>query len=157
MSDFCNDYQAFADKLIEKIHAQSEDKHFYVAHTNSQEANRNWIEQWRAEAPNNNYGVKEIKLLLGNIAYFSLSSFHSFQHAKETLTAAFTLIQYSNGLILDLLGNGGDNEQTANAILESFIDAETPLPFVIESRQEKVIPPVPSLFPGQSMVTSGHR
>ncbi|MFA0811631.1 S41 family peptidase [Microbulbifer epialgicus] len=140
LEQYCNNTQIFSKKITDKLRELSGDKHFYLEHVGDQDESNNWIEQWRIEAPKNNYGVKKIEILSGNIAYISLSSFHTFENAKSTLGAAFTLIQHSDGLILDLRNNGGGDENTAGAILESLIDTTKPLPFVIESREKKIKP-----------------
>jgi len=140
LEQYCHDTQTFSKKVTGKIRELSGDKHFYLEHVEDQGEPNGWIEQWRIEAPKNNYGVKKIEILPGNIAYISLSSFHTFENAKPTLGAAFTLVQHSDGLILDLRNNGGGDENTAGAILESLIDTTKPLPFVIESREKKIKP-----------------
>ncbi|WP_445355772.1 S41 family peptidase [Microbulbifer sp. EKSA008] len=136
----CSDYQQLASALTKEIRTLSGDKHFYIEHIDNQKEAHNWIEQWQAEAPSNNYGVKKIEILPGNIGYLSLSSFHTYKNAHQTLAAAFTLLRHSEGLILDLRSNGGGDEETANAVLQSFIDPHSPFPFVIESRKGREIP-----------------
>ncbi|GAB2886007.1 S41 family peptidase [Microbulbifer echini] len=140
LEQHCHDTQAFSKIITEKIRKLSGDQHFYLEHIGDKEKSNNWIAQWRAAAPKNNYGVKKIEIFPGNIAYISLSSFHTFENAKHTLGAAFTLVQHSDGLILDLRDNGGGDEDTANAILKSFIDSSLSFPFVIESRETKIEP-----------------
>ncbi|WP_444929854.1 S41 family peptidase [Microbulbifer sp. SSSA002] len=140
LSQQCRDQALFADSLSEKIHSLSGDQHFYVTYIDPQRDATDWIAQWRAEAPRNNYGVQKIEILPGNTAYLSLSAFHTLENAQPTLAAAFTLLRHSEGLILDLRSNGGGDEDTANAIMQSFIDPQAPLPFVIESRTAREIP-----------------
>ncbi|AWF82511.1 hypothetical protein BTJ40_17775 [Microbulbifer sp. A4B17] len=136
----CSDYQQFAHTLTEEIRTLSGDKHFYVEHVDTRIEAHNWIEQWQAEAPSNNFGVKKIEILPGNIGYLSLSSFHTFENAQQTLAAAFILLSHSEGFILDLRNNGGGDEETAYAVLQSFIDPQSPFPFFIESRKRREIP-----------------
>ncbi|WP_444903036.1 S41 family peptidase [Microbulbifer sp. CnH-101-E] len=136
----CRDSENFAKLITEKIRTLSGDKHFYLEPVSPNEDSNNWIAQWRAEAPKNNYGVKKLELLPGNIAYFKLSSFHTFENARQSLAAAFTLLQHSDGLILDLRNNGGGDSDTATAILESFVDPTNPLPYVIETREKQHSP-----------------
>lgn len=140
LEQHCHDPKTFSKNITGKIRELSGDKHFYLEHVGDQDESNNWIEQWQIEAPKDNYGVKKIEILSGNIAYISLSSFHTFENAKPTLGAAFALIQHSDGLILDLRNNGGGDESTAGAILESLIDTTKSLPFVIESREKRIKP-----------------
>jgi carboxyl-terminal processing protease len=136
------------DKLAELVtadlRAASGDRHLYLEHLRDEKAPEDdWIAKWRAEGPSQNWGVKEVRLLPGNVGYLKLESFYTYELATPALAAAMELIRHSSGLVLDLSDNGGGDGETADAITETFLDAGEPRPLVIETRagREKPGPP----------------
>jgi hypothetical protein len=61
---------------------------------------------WRADARSNGAGVREVRVLEGNIGYLRLSTFYPLDLARPKLAAAFTLLADTDGLVLDLRQNG---------------------------------------------------
>ena len=68
----------------------------------------------------NNYDIRKVETLPGNIGYIDLRSFPSARFAKPALDALMTLVADTDALIVDLRNNGGGDPYTV-AYLESYL------------------------------------
>jgi carboxyl-terminal processing protease len=104
-----------------------------------------WIARWKAGAPRANHGIPRVEVLPGNIGYIALRSFHTYIDAAPTLRAAMTLVRHTEGLILDLRGNGGGDDDTARALTQTFLAPGADWPLQTESRRgiDAPAPPPP--------------
>ncbi len=75
-----------------------------------------------------NFDVRRVEILPGNIGYLDLTSFYRLEEAGGTIAAAMRLLQHADAIVLDLRDNGGGNPDTV-ALLASyqFNDAALPL------------------------------
>lgn len=93
-----------------------------------------WIAQWRAGAPQANYGIPKIEILPGNIGYLAIRSFHTYEDVGPTLRAAMMMVRHTKGLILDLRDNGGGDSETARAVEGTFLGPDQRSPLRTETR-----------------------
>lgn len=136
---------ALADALTSDLRLASGDNHLFVEHLGDEGTPADdWIERWRQEGPSRNWGISAVRLLPGNIGYLKLTSFYTYALAVDTLRAAMELVRHSAGLVLDLTDNGGGDDETANAVMDTFLDLDTPRPLLLESREGREPPRPPT-------------
>jgi len=136
---------ALADALTSDLRLASGDNHLFVEHLGDEGTPADdWIERWRQEGPSRNWGISAVRLLPGNIGYLKLTSFYTYALAVDTLRAAMELVRHSDGLVLDLTDNGGGDDETANAVMDTFLDLDTPRPLLLESREGREPPRPPT-------------
>lgn len=139
---------SFAQELTQVVRSATGDGHILIewidpAGPPAEEAD--WIAQWRAGAPRANFGVPRVEVLPGNVGYIALRSFHTYANAAPTLRAAFELVQHTDALILDLRQNGGGDDETASAVIRTFLPDLQEWPLRMETRGSSAHPPVPPL------------
>lgn len=126
---------ALAERLTADLRLATGDGHLLVEHLGDDTALADdWIARWRQEGPSRNWGVNEVRLLPGNIGLLKLTSFYTYDLAVNALSAAMELIRHTEGLVLDLTDNGGGDDATANAVMDTFLEHDAPRPLVLESR-----------------------
>jgi len=140
----CADPRAFADRLNRDL--DMFDGHFHVD-APGDGAGDDWLTAWRAESRIVNAGVREARVLEGNVGYVRISSFYPWQLAKPKLAAAFALVGDTDSLIIDLRQNGGGDEATTNQLLAALLGKPTPAVQWIENRagRKRDLLPAPEL------------
>ncbi|NNE77759.1 MAG: hypothetical protein HKN31_11885 [Pricia sp.] len=73
----------------------------------------------------NNYGVKKLKILQGNVGYIEIPLFGPLDQTADTLVAAMQKIENTDALILDLRGCMGSLEQNSVPFFASFFFKES--------------------------------
>ena len=68
-----------------------------------------------------NYGIRDVRILTGNIGYLNLSSFEPPEMSKTGLIAALQLLQNTSAMIIDLRQNVGGNLFTVQFICSYFM------------------------------------
>lgn len=125
---------ALAQLLTSDLRLGTGDGHLMVEHLGDAAAPADdWIVRWRQEGPSRNWGVNEVRLLPGNIGLLKLTSFYTYDLAVNAIAAAMELVRHSNGLVLDLTDNGGGDDVTANAVMDTFLEHDAPRPLILES------------------------
>ncbi len=136
---------ALAELLTSDLRLATGDGHLLVEYLGDEAAPADdWIARWRQEGPSRNWGVNEVRLLPGNIGLLKLTSFYTYDLAVNALGAAMELIRHSNGLVLDLTDNGGGDDVTANAVMDTFLEPDAPRPLILESREGREPPRPPT-------------
>lgn len=75
-----------------------------------------------------NYGFSSIEILYGNIGYLNLTSFVSDnEEGLKTIESAFTFLQYTNALIIDLRTNTGGTPNAVADISSFFFEKKVHL------------------------------
>lgn len=116
----CDDPQAFLDELNRNLDAY--DGHFHVERVADEaDSGDDWMMAWRAQSGPSNAGVREVRVLEGNVGYLRLVTFYPWEIAKPKLTSALELLDHASGLILDLRQNGGGDSETANQLVGAFV------------------------------------
>lgn len=103
-ADSCSDPAAFSARLNQDL--DMFDGHFHVERVDAAAGQDDWLMAWRADARSNGAGVREVRVLEGNIGYLRLSTFYPLDLARPKFAAAFTLLADTDGLVLDLRQNG---------------------------------------------------
>ena len=121
----CGDWRDFSDRLNRDLDAY--DGHFHVEHAVDKATGReeDWLMAWRATGKSTNMGVREVKVLEGNIGYIRLASFYPWGDAKPKILGAMALVNDTKGLVLDLRQNGGGDAETANHLVRTFMADDT--------------------------------
>ncbi len=147
---------SFAQELTQVTRSATGDGHIlieWIDPAGSPADEADWIAQWRTGAPRANFGVPRVEVLPGNVGYVALRSFHTYANAAPTLRAAFELIRHTDALILDLRQNGGGDDETANAVIRTFLPEMVEWPLRMETRDSSATPAVPAL-PGWELYGS---
>jgi len=140
----CGDPEAFMAEFNRDLDVH--DGHFYFERRGGSEAGGgDWLMAWRAEGRAVNAGVREVRLLEGNVGYVRLSSFYPWDLAGPKLKAAFALVGDADGLILDLRQNGGGDDVTAGQLVAALLGPETTTVQDIERRGQRKPDPLPRL------------
>ncbi|MBI5856591.1 MAG: S41 family peptidase [Sphingobacteriales bacterium] len=78
---------------------------------------KEWLEKLNYE----NFRLRKVEWLDGNIGYFRFLNFTDLQVAKESIVGAMNFIRHSNAIILDLRDNGGGSSETLSFVLSYFL------------------------------------
>lgn len=138
---WCGDPDAFVDRLNRDLDAH--DGHFHVERANGG-GEADWLGAWRAGAATANAGVREVRVLEGNIGYLRLASFYPWDQAGPKLAAAFALFADTDGVVLDLRQNGGGDARTADQLVRAFTQDSVEAVQRIERREggrKDLLPP----------------
>jgi hypothetical protein len=74
-----------------------------------------------------NFRMRKLERLDGNIGYFSFLNFTPLPVSKQSLAAAMNFLYYSNAIIIDLRDNGGGYAATMNFLLSYFLEDSVPV------------------------------
>jgi len=139
----------FAKTLTDQLRQQTKDKHLGIhvelneiplADANGEPSPE---EKTRMDAEERqfmqavNYGVERIERLGGNVGYFELRGFGSTEIVGHAISAAMTLLNASDALIIDLRKNGGGSPQTVALIASYFTDPEVHLNDIYNRAENK--------------------
>lgn len=78
-------------------------------------------EEWLQRMKYENFRLRKVERLDGNIGYFNFLNFPPLEPAKESITGAMNFIRNSFALVIDLRENGGGNAETMNFMLSYFL------------------------------------
>lgn len=76
-----------------------------------------WLQRLRFE----NFRLREIQRLDGNIGYFRFLNFPPLTPAKQSFVGSMDFLQYSSALVFDLRENGGGYSETMDFLLGYFL------------------------------------
>lgn len=142
-SDVCPDRDAFMARFNRDLDVY--DGHFHFERPGVEDTGDDWLTAWRAESRKVNAGVREVRVLEGNVGYLRLSSFYPWDLAGPKLKAAFALLAETDGLILDLRQNGGGDDQTAGQLAGAFLGPDVTAVQDVDMRGRKEADPLPKL------------
>jgi len=74
---------------------------------------------------NENFGLKKVETLDGNIGYFKFDNFIELQYVKDAFTGAMNFLYHTSAIILDLTENGGGASETSDYLLSYFLPDST--------------------------------
>lgn len=140
----CADPKAFVERLNRDLDVF--DGHFLVERERTDDAGAgppDWLSAWRASAREVNAGIREVRVLEGNVGYLRIASWYPLDTAGPKLTAAWALLSDIDGLIIDLRGNGGGDAATASHLVRALLPAGTPSVQSIERRGGRTDDPLP--------------
>lgn len=122
------DIRQFSDMLTDDLRQPTRDKHLGVRYAAkpipkdedglepTPEMDRKFADYLKSQ----NYGIRKVETLAGNIGYIDLREFSSARFAKPALTAMMTLVADTDALIVDLRNNGG-GDPYAVAWMQSYL------------------------------------
>lgn len=124
--------QEFLNQLNKDFQIAGQDRHLKISFgpqivkqiivDNKKEENRpteytpeslNWIKF-------ENYGLRKVERIEGNIGYFKFDRFTDLKLAKEIIASAMNFISNSSAIILDLRDNGGGDSDASELIINYF-------------------------------------
>ncbi|WP_401729929.1 S41 family peptidase [Stenotrophomonas muris] len=145
-ADSCSDPAAFSARLNQDL--DMFDGHFHVERVDAAAGQDDWLMAWRADARSNGAGVREVRVLEGNIGYLRLSTFYPLDLARPKFAAAFTLLADTDGLVLDLRQNGGGDDASADLLVRTLLDAKIGAVQQLDQRgRRKPVPLPPASLP----------
>ncbi|WP_442255917.1 S41 family peptidase [Stenotrophomonas maltophilia group sp. RY12688] len=121
-ADSCSDPVAFSARLNQDL--DMFDGHFHVERVDAAAGQDDWLMAWRADARSNGAGVREVRVMEGNIGYLRLSTFYPLDLARPKFAAALSLLADTDGLVLDLRQNGGGDDASADLLVRTLLDAK---------------------------------
>jgi len=139
--DSCTDPKGFSARLNQDLDVF--DGHFHVERVDASAGQDDWLMAWRADARSNGAGVREVRVLEGNIGYLRLSTFYPLDLARPRLVAAFTLLADTQGLVLDLRQNGGGDDGSADLLVRTLLESGVTAVQVLEQRGRRTPVPLP--------------
>lgn len=128
--------EAFLEALNHDLEAITADKHvnvFFnperVRQINEEKKNEGKkvpiTPEWRERLYYENFRLRKVERLDGNIGYFKFLNFTELELSKESIHAAMTFVAHSNALIIDLRDNGGGHSETMLYVLSFFLPDQT--------------------------------
>lgn len=118
-ADDCGDEAAFLERFNTDLDAY--DGHFHFEPIAQKGAADDWLMAWRAGGPASNMGIREVRVLEGNIGYLRLASFYPWDMTKLKMQATWSLLADAKALIIDLRQNGGGDAETAEHLVRSAL------------------------------------
>ncbi|HEY0142079.1 MAG TPA: S41 family peptidase [Thermoanaerobaculia bacterium] len=88
-----------------------------------------------ANAKRNNFGVKRVEVLPGNIGYLRLDQFAPLELVRETLSAAMQILGNTDAVIVDLRENSGGSGDTVGYLSSYFLPADDRVLMIRHSRE----------------------
>ncbi len=140
-ADSCSDPAAFSARLNQDL--DMFDGHFHVERVDAAAGQDDWLMAWRADARSNGAGVREVRVLEGNVGYLRLSTFYPLDLARPKFAAAFTLLADTDGLVLDLRQNGGGDDASADLLVRTLLDAKIGAVQQLDQRGRRTPVPLP--------------
>lgn len=140
-ADSCSDSAAFSARLNQDL--DMFDGHFHVERVDAAAGQDDWLMAWRADARSNGAGVREVRVLEGNVGYLRLSTFYPLDLARPKFAAAFTLLADTDGLVLDLRQNGGGDDASADLLVRTLLDAKIGAVQQLDQRGPRTPVPLP--------------
>lgn len=74
-----------------------------------------------------NFFLRKVERIDGNIGYFKFNKFEELQFSKEAIVSAMNFISNSSAIIIDLRDNGGGSAETVHFIMSYFLPDSTRL------------------------------
>lgn len=119
----CHDPAALVARVNRDLDVH--DGHFHFEQLGASKAGpEDWLMAWRSGSRPANAGVREVRVLEGNVGYLRLSSFYPWDLARPKLSAAFALLGDVDALVLDLRQNGGGDAATAGQVVRALVGIE---------------------------------
>ncbi|WP_164118258.1 S41 family peptidase [Stenotrophomonas maltophilia] len=140
-ADSCSDPAAFSARLNQDL--DMFDGHFHVERVDAAAGQDDWLMAWRADARSNGAGVREVRVLEGNVGYLRLSTFYPLDLARPKFAAAFMLLADTDGLVLDLRQNGGGDDASADLLVRTLLDAKIGTVQQLDQRGRRTPVPLP--------------
>lgn len=140
-ADSCSDPVAFSACLNQDL--DMFDGHFHVERVDAAAGQDDWLMAWRADARGNGAGVREVRVMEGNIGYLRLSTFYPLDLARPKFAAALALLADTDGLVLDLRQNGGGDDASADLLVRTLLDAKIDAVQQLDQRGRRTPVPLP--------------
>jgi Peptidase family S41/N-terminal domain of Peptidase_S41 in eukaryotic IRBP/Glycogen recognition site of AMP-activated protein kinase len=124
----------FADILTAELQKISNDKHLHISfsatilhkqNTNPSEMPESQKEQYAKWLLLENYGIKKLEVLPGNIGYIDFKWFCGTEYSGNTYAAALNYLNHTEALIIDLRGSNGAMSQNVIPFLCSYFFKES--------------------------------
>ena len=77
--------------------------------------------EWLQKLKHENFRLRKVEWLEGNIGYFKFLNFTELEPSKESIVGAMNFIRNSNAIIIDLTDNGGGSSETLEFMLSYFL------------------------------------
>lgn len=135
--DTLTDPSAFAGQLTKDLQALSKDKHLIVnynpaiiarenALTDEDRANEEaeWNKELLGMLKRDNFGIREVKILEGNVGYLDLREFVHPKYGGESINAAMQLLSNTDAMIIDLRQNDGGSPWMVQLLASYFFGPE---------------------------------
>ncbi|WP_420577580.1 S41 family peptidase [Ekhidna sp.] len=106
--------EAFVIQVNKDLHAIHNDRHIQLI-SKKQSSSLPWSQQF----------IRTVKVLEGNIGYLEISHFpNPNDEVYGELASAFSLIEKTDGIIIDIRNNRGGHPETVSELLGYFTDGE---------------------------------
>ncbi len=123
----------FAEQLQRDLREVSRDRHLFVDYDPGEAAALRAAGPGADDAPpsgdaleaarRHNFGLREVRILEGNVGYFDLRDFEHPSLSGPKLTAAMELLADCDAMVVDLRGNGGGWASTTAFLASYFLPA----------------------------------
>lgn len=83
------------------------------------------VEEYIQMLKNENFRMRKLEILDGNVGYFRIDNFVELKYCRETLVGAMNFISNSSAIVLDLTECGGGASETSDFIISYFLPEST--------------------------------
>jgi C-terminal processing protease CtpA/Prc len=118
------------------------DGHFHVERVDARAGQDDWLMAWRADARSNGAGVREVRVLEGNIGYLRLSTFYPLDLARPKLVLRSPAGRHRWPGAGPAPERGGD-DGSADLLVRTLLEAEITQVQALEQRGRRTPVPLP--------------
>jgi len=124
----------FAERVTEDLRAVSRDGHLslqyspaeYAASLAPPTSDAGSTARWRRQATRGHHGLRELKILPGNIRYLKITGFDWVtDETGAAYDGALRFLKDGDAVIIDLRGNGGGSSEAVQYLTSHFLPADT--------------------------------
>jgi retinol-binding protein 3 len=150
--DSLNKSIAFLESFESDIHQQGNDQHIgigldpgrvkqIIADSQIEKSGQKQVgtEEWLQKMKFENFRLRKLEHLDGNIGYFNFLNFPPLEPSKLTLVGAMNFIRFSNAIIIDLRDNGGGYSETMDFLLSYFLQDSAQIAEMRYRKDNKIV------------------
>ncbi|MDO3386087.1 S41 family peptidase [Gilvimarinus sp. SDUM040013] len=122
----------FAETFTQELKILTTDRHLSVNLVEDTSKTPTHIGTHEEDYLKNNFALERLEILKGNVGYIKLNKFYSDEEARPVVDAAFTFLERSDAIIIDLRECIGGSPELVRYIVSFFVEEDIHLWSIID-------------------------